>query len=486
MGWRSIHAIFGPPGNRGAQPLALPSARVLAISPRGEMAILLGGEDEGTLARVPFGGGAPREVLEGVSGADWGPDGESLAVVRAIGGKYRLEYPIGTVLYENEKRPPLTPRVSADGKLVAFFDFDIEGGDYTLCVIGKNRPRQSLSKGWRATGSLNWSPDNREVWFSAGQPGGDPALYAVTLSGAQRLVSQTGGIIVMQDVAHDGRVLLTTVNSRLGILFLSPNGASPRDLAWLDSSLMYDLSDDSQTLIFVELSGGQARNSAIYLRKTNGSPAIQLGYGNRPSLSPDGKWVACIHHEAERSTLTLLPTGPGEQRIAKIEGMHFDGVEWFPDNKRILFTGNETGHATRTWMYDLETNQSTPLTPEGSRGTRVSPDGQWFITVDPHKLLLTPVRGGSSKTLIDLQNGESVARWSGDGRFLFLQQREPAAIKISRLDLTSHRKEPWLVVKAPEPGAQFIGPLAMSADGKACATTFQHDLANLFLVRGLK
>ncbi len=473
------------PGNREAQPLALPSARVLAISTGGEMAILLGGEDVGTLARVPFGGGAPREVLEGVSGADWGPDGESLAVARAVGGKFRLEYPIGTVLYETDKRPPMMPRVSADGKLVAFFDFDVEVGDYALCVVGPNHPKQVLSRGWRAIGALNWSPNDREVWFSGGQPGSDPALYAVTLSGAQRMVSQTGGMIVMQDVARDGRVLLTTVNSRLGIHYLPPNGAPQRDLAWLDSSLMYDLSNDAQSIVFVELSSGQGRNSAIYLRKTDGSPAIQLGSGNRPSLSPDGKWVACIHHEADRSSLMLLPTGPGESRFPKIEGMHFDGVEWFPDNKRILFTGNETGHATRTWMYDLDTNRSTPLTTEGTRGIRVSPDGKWFITVDPHKLLLSPVGGGDSKTIAELQ-GESVVRWSGDGRYLFLQQREPASIKISRLDVTTRRKEPWLVVKVPEPGAQFLGPLALSADGKAYAITFQRDLANLFLVRGLK
>jgi eukaryotic-like serine/threonine-protein kinase len=473
------------PGNREAQQLTLPSARVLAVSQRGEMAILLGGEDVGTLARATFGGGAPREVLEGVSGADWGPDDESLAVARAVGGKFRLEYPIGTVLYETERRPPMMPRVSVDGKLVAFFDFDAEVGDYALCVVGPNHPKQVLSRGWRSIGALNWSPDNHEVWFSGGQPGTDPALYAVTLNGAQRLVSQTGGMIVMQDVARDGRVLLTTVNSRLGIHYLPPNGAPERDLAWLDSSLMYDLSNDAQSIVFVELSSGQGRNSAIYLRKTDGSPAIQLGSGNRPSLSPDGKWVACIHHEANKSSLMLLPTGPGESRFPKIEGMHFDGVEWFSDNKRILFTGNETGQATRTWMYDLETNQSTPLTTEGTRGIRVSPDGKWFITVDPHKLLLSPVGGGDSKIIGDLQ-GESVVRWSGDGRYLFLQQREPASIKISRLDVTTRRKEPWLVVKIPEPGAQFLGPLALSEDGKSYAITFQRDLANLFLVRGLK
>jgi len=250
--------------------------------------------------------------------------------------------------------------------------------------------------------------------------------------------------------------------------------------------LLYDLSNDGQSLVFVELSNGQGRNSAIYLRKADGSPAIRLGYGNRPSLSPDGKWVACIHHEGERSGLMLLPTGPGESVFPKIEGIHFDGVEWFPDQKKILFTGNETGHPTRTWMYDLEANKATPLTPEGTRGTRVSPDGRSFITMDALKLLLSPIGGGESSAIIDLQSGESVVRWSGDGRYLFLQQREPSSIKVSRLELATRRKEPWVVVNVPEPGAQFFGPLALSADGKACATTFQRDLANLFLVKGLK
>lgn len=182
----------------------------------------------------------------------------------------------------------------------------------------------------------------------------------------------------------------------------------------------------------------------------------------------------------------LLPTGAGESLFPKIDGMHFDGVEWFPDNMRVLFTGNETGHATRTWIYDLETGKASPLTPEGTRGTRVSPDGRSFVTLDPHKLLLSQVNGGETKPITDLEPGESIVRWSGDGRYLFLQQREASSIKISRFEIATRRKEPWLVLRVPEPGASFFGPLAMSADGKACASTFQRDLANLFLVKGLK
>jgi eukaryotic-like serine/threonine-protein kinase len=474
------------PGNREARPLGLPTSRILAISHTGEMAILLGGEDMGTLASVPFSGGAPREMLENVSGADWNPSGDNLAVVRTIGGKNRLEYPIGTVLYENDARPPLEPRVSADGKLVAFFDFDSEVGDYSLCVVGLNHPKRALSRGWRAVGSLAWSPRGDEIWYSAGQPGSEPALYAVNIAGKQRFLAQVPGVIVMQDVASDGRVLFSSVNSRLGIRYIDFDRSLERDLAWMDASWLFGLSNDGKSVLFLEVSNGEGRNLAIYLRKTDGSPAVRLGFGNRPSLSPDGKWVASVRREATRSRIMLLPTGPGESRYLNVDGVYFESLGWFPDSKRVVFTGNEPGRPVRTWMYDLDSDKATPMTAEGIRGGPVSPDGRWFVIADAHQLLLAPVAGGAPRKIAQLQNGESVVRWSGDGRYLFLRQPEEDTEKISRLEVANGRKEPWRTLKVPEPGAQFLGILTLSADGKECAFSFQHDLANLYLVRGLQ
>lgn len=472
------------PGNREARSLGLPTGRILAISHAGEMAILLGGDTVGTLALVPFGGGAPREVLENVSGADWGPGG--LAVVRTIGGKHRLEYPVGTVLYEIDSLPPLAPRVSGDGKLVSFFDYDVEVGDYSLSVVGPNQPKRVLSRGWRGVGSLNWSPRGDEIWFSASQPGSDPALYAVSLLGKQRFLGQAPGWIVMQDVAADGRVLLSTVNSRLGIRYVDFGHSAERDLAWLDASLLYEISSDAKSLLFVELSYGEGRNAAIYLRKIDGSAAVRLGFGNRPSLSPDGKWVVCVRREPTRSRLMLLPTGPGESRFLDVDRVRYESLGWFPDSKRIIFTGNEAGHPVRTWMYDLDTDKATPLSAEGTRGSQVAPDGHSFVIADPHQVSLAPIGGGATRNITTLQNGEAVVRWSGDGRYLFLRQPEGETIKISRLEIATGRKEPWQTLKGPEPGAEFLGALALSPDGKACAFTFQHDLANLYLVTGLE
>jgi eukaryotic-like serine/threonine-protein kinase len=397
-----------------------------------------------------------------------------------------VEYPVGTVLFETEGRPPLWPRVSADGKLVAFFDFDFEVGDYSISVVGPGHPKQALSREWRNVGSLNWSPTGNEIWFSASPPGRDPALYAVDLSGKQRFLAQAPGFIIMQDVATDGRVLLSTVNSRLGIRYIDFEHSAEHDLAWLDASLLYEISDDAKSLLFVELSYGQGRNSAIYLRKTDGSAAVRLGFGNRPALSPDGKWVVCIRRDPGRSRLMLLPTGPGESRFLNVDGVYFESLGWSPDSKRVLFTGNQSGHLVRTWTYDLDSEKAIPLTAEGTKGSQISPDGHWFVIADPHKLSLAPIGGGAPRTVTELTNGEAVVRWSGDGRYLFLRQPEGESIKISRLEVATGHKEPWRTVKVPEPGSQFIGTLALSADGKVCAFTFQRDLANLYLVKGLK
>src|SRR5262249_22534498 len=92
-----------------SRPIGLSRANVMSISSKGELAVLIrllepfapGGP--GTLARVPIGGGLPRELLDNVTRADWAPNGEDMAVlVELPSGKLQLQYPIGTVLAESD------------------------------------------------------------------------------------------------------------------------------------------------------------------------------------------------------------------------------------------------------------------------------------------------------------------------------------------------------------------------------------------------
>jgi eukaryotic-like serine/threonine-protein kinase len=89
--------------------LGLPAGNVAAISSGAEIALLIGTERRARLARVPLAGGAPREVAEDVTDADWAPDGEHLAICRARGGLDILEYPIGHKLPRAMCASPASP-----------------------------------------------------------------------------------------------------------------------------------------------------------------------------------------------------------------------------------------------------------------------------------------------------------------------------------------------------------------------------------------
>ena len=472
-------------GGRESRSLDLPEAKLLSISSSGEMAILLGSTGPSTLARVSLAGGAPREILEGVSDADWSPDGTSLAVVRTVGRKHRVEFPIGHVLYENLASPPYSVRISPQGTSVAFFDFDGELGDFAVTVVDLNGKRRVLSRGWKSMGQLAWSPQGREIWFCASKTGGDPALRAVTLDGKERIVIQTPIFMALDDVARDGRALIVAAISRIGISYLPPEGKQERDLSWLDTSKLYDISSDSKTILFTELSYGEVRNPAIYMRKTDGSPAVRLGDGVHPALSPDGKWVVCTRDYTNE--LVLLPTGAGEARSLTTPGMRYDRAEWFPDGKRILFTGSMPNHSIRTYAQNVDGSPPVAVTPEGIKASRVAPDQKSAVVTAARELLLQPLAGGEPRAIAEIQPGDTVIRWSGDGRFLFFKRAEgDAAASIYRLEVATGKSELWRQLRPPDPAGVSMMSASITPDGRSYGYSFQRDLTNLYLGEGLK
>jgi len=110
-----------------SRPLGIPKADVLAVSPKGELAVLLKKgflrypTGLGTLAVLPLEGGVPRELIQGVKEASYGPDGV-LAVVRVVGGergRNRIEYPPDHLLYESSNDLSAL-HISPAGDLVVF------------------------------------------------------------------------------------------------------------------------------------------------------------------------------------------------------------------------------------------------------------------------------------------------------------------------------------------------------------------------------
>jgi eukaryotic-like serine/threonine-protein kinase len=487
-----------------ARSMGLSRTQLVSVSSASEMAVLLNSQaigtwvNMGTLARAPLVGGAPREVLEQVQWADWAADGSGLAVVRNFGGRNRLEFPIGKSLYETGGWIG-HPRVSPKGNLIAFIDHPVQGDDSgSLAIVDMNGKKTSLSGEWYTIQGLAWAPNGNEVWFTASKSGVDRTLYAVTLAGNERMILRSPGALMLFDIFKDGRLLMMRASWRRELIAMTTDDSKQHDLSWLDYSYPAGISADGKTLLFDEEGGGGSLaysksgglSYAVYIRKTDGSPAVLLGEGGAVSLSPDGKSVIA-QTQASPSQLRLLTTGAGEAKELTNDNVNHSWAHWFPDGKRVLFTGNEPGKGVRLYVFDPGSGKSQPISPEGVNGTAfvISPDSQLVAAIGAdQKGYLFPVSGsGEPRVIPGLNPGEQPITFGADDLSLYIYQPGELPAKVDRLDLRTGQRTLWRQLMPSDPaGVETIGPILMTPDAKTCVFGYHRMLADLYLVEGLQ
>jgi len=492
---RPLEIYTTRPESPESRPFGLEGAEVLSISSQGEMAVLLRSHNVepyiniGTLARVPLGGGAPREVLEGVQWADWSADGSGFVVVRDLENQNRLEYPIGNVLFKTAGWIS-HPRMSPDGKWIAFLHHPERRDDQGyVSIVDLTGKKKDLSEEWESIQGLAWSPSGDEVWFTSAKVGNGRFLNAVTPAGKERLLAREPGTLTLQDVARDGRVLLTRDVQRVGMVGLAPGASKESDLSWLDWSAPTDLSADGKMLLFLESGEGGGENYSAYIRTTDGAPAVRLGDGAAYALSPDEKWVIAgdIRNQLES---TLLPTGAGESRKLTHGGVALVRARWLPDGKRYIFLGNEKDHGLRLWVQSIESATPTAISPEGTQATQwaPSPDGKLVAAVQSdHKGYLFPVDGGDARPIAGFPEGNIPVGWTNDGQSIFLYNPGELPSKVYRLNLENGQKEIWkTLIPADAAGITDVGPILITPSGNSYVYEYGRTLSDLYLVEGIK
>ena len=489
----SPEIVTSKPDFPGGRPSGLTGVHLLSVSSRGELAVLTKARYlghslfDGTLARMPLEGGAPREVLEGVREADWSPDGTQLAIIRDVGGRDRLEYPIGKVLCEAGGYLS-DLRVSPKGDRIAFFEHPIKYDDRGLvAVVDLAGKKTVLSDGYWGEEGIAWSADGSEVMFSAGNAWNNFKVYAVTLDGRLRIALESAGGLTIQDIAADGRWLATRDDFFRDMPVLAPGATAERDLSWLDLSAAKALSSDGKVLLFSEESGSVGANYAVALRGTDGSPVIRLGEGSAEDLSPDGKWALGVI-PTNPQQLMLYPTGPGEARRLERGGiLSYDSAHFFPDGKRVLACGHEAGKSVRCYVQAVEGGAPRPLTPEGSSHGVVSPDGLSIVTRTPEGLRVYPTAGGNATTIPGTTRDDQIVRWHSDSRSVLAYRSSEVPAVVDRIDVSTGKREFVRRITSADPtGVLNVREVLMSEDGKAHAYTFRRMLSRLFLVQGAR
>lgn len=478
----------------GSRSLGLTGTNLQAVSSMGEIAVLQQAEPDfmtgmtGTLGQVPLTGGTPRQIAERVEWADWSPDGNTLAAVREVAGKDRLEFPLGHVLYETPGRITHA-RFSPDGRAIAFLDHPTHGDDGGgVSVVDMAGRKTVLSSGWESEEGLAWSANGKEVWFSATHAGLQRQIYAADLKGRLRLAYRALGGVTLQDIAPDGRVLLTRDENRAGIMGEEPGATKEQDLSWKDWTLPVDISRDGKTLLFDEQGEQSGPNYTVAMRDMTGSPPVALGDGMAGKLSPDGKWAAAT---LSYNQLILLPTGTGSVR--RIDGgdiqQYGEPIQWLPDGKQILFTANQAGRAARCWIQNIDGGKPRAVTPEGVGYCQISFDGKllaartWGAGIEQ----LYPMDGSAPLSIPGLLDGDQVLGWTSDPHVLFVSQHDASSTRVFRLNIVTGQRKFFKEIALPVgPGICELNHILFNADGTAYAYGYIRLLSDLYLVSGLK
>ncbi len=479
-------------GVPGATSVGPPDLHLLAVSSQGELAVLTHARYIahsvflGTLARMSLDAGAPREILEGVREADWSPDGKELAVIRDVDGTDTLEFPAGKVLYRSGGYLS-NPRFSPAGDRIAFFEHPFKWDDRGLVAVVDMAGRKLvLSEGYWGEEGLAWSKGGNAVLFSAGTAYNNFKVYAADLAGRRSEVLASAGGLTIQDVADDGRLLVTRDDILRRMPVLAPGGAGERDLSWLDYSQPTALSPDGRTLLFGEESGSLGENYAVCLRRTDGSPVVRLGEGASQDLSRDGKWALGLVPTSPPQ-LVIYPTGAGESRsLPRGPVVSYSCARFFPDARRVLACGHETGHAGRCYVQSAAGGEPRAVTPEGTSDGFVSPDGTAIVVrKSSGGWAVYPAEGGSPRDVLGSTSTEDVVQWSGDGRALLVCDSSAVPARVERLDLATGRRSAVRTLGPQElAGVLGIGPIVMAEDEQTYAYGTDMMISHLFLAEG--
>ncbi len=478
--------------SNSTQTMNVENANLLAISRTGEMALTLQGThaahleiEGGTLARAPLAGGSPREVMEDVRWADWSPGGE-LAVVHFVEGRYRIEYPLGKVLYQSNGWISHI-RLSPQADKIAFINHPSLWDDKGyVCVTDLVGHLTTLTKDWDSADGLAWKANGKEIWFTAAENGYTRSLFATDLKGSIRTVLRIPAGMTLQDMAPDGRALVSLDAERIALATAGREGKAV-DISWHDWNVAKDISRDGQSILFEDSSEAAPPNYLVAIRKIDGSPPIQLGEGSAGGLSPDGKWAISIT-AGSPGRITLYPIGTGAPHNVPVTGLEriHNGISRFlSDGQRLTFNGNEPGHGVRCYVVNVDGGQATPITPEGITGGIVSPDGKYILANDP--VTLYPLAGGAPHSIPNLDTGFIPLQWTEDQSSIYVYRRGQIPVTVYKVDVLTGKQT---VVRILEPetatGLVYIAPVVVTRDASRFAFSYYQVLSGLYVISGLR
>jgi DNA-binding winged helix-turn-helix (wHTH) protein/Tol biopolymer transport system component len=382
---------------------------------------------------VPVIGGEPQTMLRNAEGLTWLGDGRLLfseiktgmhmAVVTA--GENRLETR-DVYVPEHERAMAHFSYASPDRKWVLVIEMDATTAWQPCRLV----PFDGSSRGFRAGPSgqctaAGWSPDGAWMYFSVRDAGGHHLWRQRFPKAAPEQITHGSTTEQGVAVAPDGRSLITSIGMEQSAIWIHDSSgdqqlstagqaSSPtfsHDARQLYYLLRRELPEPTDELLVADLDTRQSErllagfSITSYDVSDDGSEAV---FAAKPAGGQSQIWLASLDR---RSSPRQLASG-GES------------APHFGPGGEIVFQ-QSVNRANYLFRMNRDGTGRAMVAPFPiSNVMSISPDRHWAATLTPVNdaqapaaEIAIPLQGGAPKRIC---SGYCIARWSPDGRFLYL------------------------------------------------------------------
>ncbi|MGH7505458.1 MAG: amidohydrolase family protein, partial [Longimicrobiales bacterium] len=352
--------------------------------------------------------------------------------------------------------------VSPDGRTIVF---DLLGDLYTLPIEGGSATR--LTSGMAFDGQPRYSPDGTKVLYVSDASGGDN-LWTIDIATGDTTQITKGNTSawLSPDFTPDGKYIVASKGeSRLGVAKLwighidGGSGAQlheePENLKTVGAAA----SPDGRYIWYARRTNSWDYNAsfpqyqlAVYDRETGEDYTRTSRYGSafRPTLSPDGRWLAYGSRHEDRTGLRIRDLQTGAERWLAYPVTRDDmesiadrdvlpGMSFTPDSRALIASWDgklwrvpvESGDPVEIPFeaevdiglgpkldFDYAVDDSAQFTVRQIRDAVPSPDGQRLAFVALDRLYVMEWPAGTPRRITDTDITEAEPTWSPDGQWI--------------------------------------------------------------------
>ena len=408
-----------------------------------------------------------------VLAAEFMPDG-AIAVIRYVGLQFRVEAPIGKLVYQ-ARDTLLNLRISSKGA-IAFLQRNPVDTYFITRVVTVGGDRNPMRSGdWSEVTSIAWQGDDLLVAGSRGEQ--DHGVWRFDRGGREQLVWSAAHAVHLQDITAGGALLVTERQIARYLRARRPGWGRERDLSPSAGSLLVDMTSDGTWVSGVE-GADHMRTKHMFVRALDGGEPIALGRGVGGVLSPDARQVLSRSLEPPWRIVVTTLAAPGQPVGSRRDvrelpagdlGNPFQAA-WRTSSSLVLFARDSTGWGLYEQALDGPARRlgDWPGSILQYGVFALSPDGTTLLDLDRQDQPALIDLATLKVTTIGDRSAAAVG-WSADGRAVWLS-RGPWPVRVVRHALDGG-EAPQLTIDAPEPSS-FLEELRVAGDGATYAYSY--------------